>query len=38
MNKITIYKGKLSEVIEQIKKDNKNETKENKDMVDDQKH
>lgn len=38
MNKITIYKGKLSEVIEQIKKDIKNETKENKDMVDDQKH
>ena len=33
-----IYKGKISEVIEQIKKDIKNETKENKDMVDDQKH
>lgn len=35
MEKITIYKGKLSEVIEQIKKDIKNETKENKDMVND---
>lgn len=35
---ITIYKGKLSEVIEQIKKDIKNETKENENMVDDQKH
>ena len=38
MNKITIYKGKLSEVIEQMKKDIENETKENENMVDDQKH
>lgn len=29
MEMITIYKGKLSEVIEQIKKDIENETKEN---------
>lgn len=29
MNKVIIYKGKLSEVIEQIKKDIENETKEN---------
>ena len=35
MEKITIYKGKISEVIDQIKKDIENETKENKDMVDD---
>ena len=35
---ITIYKGKLSEVIEQMKKDIKNETKEKKNMVNDQKH
>ena len=33
-----IYKGKISEVIEQIKKDIKNETKENENMVNDQKH
>ena len=33
-----IYKGKLSEVIEQIKKDIENEAKENENMVDDQKH
>ena len=38
METITIYKGKLSEVIEQIKKDIKNETKENENMVNDQKH
>lgn len=38
MNKVIIYKGKISEVIEQIKKDIKNETKENENMVDDQKH
>lgn len=38
MNVITIYKGKISEVIEQIKKDIKNETKENKYMVNDQEH
>ena len=38
MEKIMIYKGTISEVIEQIKKDIKNETTENKDMVDDQKH
>lgn len=35
---ITIYKGKLSEVIEQIRKDIENEAKENKNMVNDQKH
>ena len=35
---ITIYKGKLSEVIEQMKKDIENEAKENEDMVDDQEH
>lgn len=29
MNKVIIYKGKISEVIEQIKKDIENETKEN---------
>lgn len=34
MNVITIYKGKLSEVLDQIKKDIENETKENKDMAD----
>ena len=38
MEMITIYKGKLSEVIEQIKKDIKNEAKENENMVNDQKH
>lgn len=38
MEKITIYKGKLSEVIEQIKKDIKNETEENEYMVDDKEH
>ena len=38
MEKIMIYKGKISEVIEQIKKDIKNETKENENMVNDQKH
>lgn len=38
MNKIVLYKGTISEVIEQIKKDIKNETKENENMVDDQKH
>lgn len=30
MEKITIYKGKLSKVIEQIKKDIDNKTEENK--------
>lgn len=35
---ITIYKGKLSEVIEQMKKDIENEVKENENMVDDQEH
>lgn len=35
MEKIMIYKGKLSEVIEQIKKDIENEAKENENMVDD---
>ena len=33
-----IYKGKISEVIEQMKKDIKNETKENENMADDQEH
>lgn len=31
--KVIIYKGKLSEVIKEMKEDMKNETKENKDMV-----
>jgi len=35
MEKIMIYKGKISEVIEQIKKDIENETKENENMADD---
>ena len=38
MEKITIYKGKISEVIEQIKKDIENETKENENMVNNKKH
>lgn len=32
---ITIYKGKLSEVIEMMKKDIENETKENENMASD---
>lgn len=35
MNKVVIYKGKLGEVIEQIKKDIENEAKENENMADD---
>lgn len=38
MNKVVIYKGKLSEVIEQINKDIENETKENENMVNNKKH
>lgn len=37
-DKVVIYKGKLSEVIEQMKKDIKNETKENENMVNNKKH
>lgn len=33
--KIVIYKGKLDEVIEQLKEDIKNETKEDENMAND---
>lgn len=36
--KIIIYKGKLSEVIEMMRKDREHEAKENKDMVNDKEH
>ena len=38
MSEIKIYKGQIDEVIEMMKKDIKNETKENENMVNDQKH
>lgn len=38
MEKVIIYKGKISEIIEQMNKDIGNETKENKDMVNNQKY
>ena len=33
MNKIVIYKGKLSEVIKQMKEDIKNETKKDRHLA-----
>ena len=36
--KVIIYKGKLSEVLEMMRKDRESEAKENKDMVNDKEH
>lgn len=36
--KVIIYKGKLSEVLEMMRKDRECETKENKNMVNDKEH
>lgn len=33
---VVVYKGKLSEVIEMLRKDIENETKENENLVDNQ--